>query len=293
MPDEAGKLQRRLSDTAGLLAQVHDDRGSEAAALLMVAELTPSSRSWPGGTSNGRPTRLGGPGGSSYAMVQDRQEARRVRSPTAACSWSSRAATAWARPPRSTCSAAGWPSAARRSCAPSSRATPRRRGDPQPGARPGDRRDLAPGRGPALRRRQGPPLFAVVQPALAARRGGGLRPLRRLDAGLPGRGPGAGAGEVEQIARWATEDLRPAPDGGAGRSSRVTRVHTISDKDRVEAAGDGLPRAGPAVLPRSRRARPRPLPGAGCPRRSGRDRGRSSRAAPAAAVGAGVALGPG
>ena len=41
LPDEAGELQRRLSDTAGLLAQVHDDRGSEAAALLMVAELTP------------------------------------------------------------------------------------------------------------------------------------------------------------------------------------------------------------------------------------------------------------
>ena len=41
LPDEAAKLQRRLADTAGLLAQVHDDRSSEAAALLMVAELTP------------------------------------------------------------------------------------------------------------------------------------------------------------------------------------------------------------------------------------------------------------
>ncbi|HSU36484.1 MAG TPA: hypothetical protein VLJ88_12575 [Propionibacteriaceae bacterium] len=41
LPDEAIKLQRRLADPAGLLAQVHDDRGSEAAALLMVADLTP------------------------------------------------------------------------------------------------------------------------------------------------------------------------------------------------------------------------------------------------------------
>jgi len=41
LPDEATKLQHRLADTAGLLAQVHDDRSSEAAALLMVAELTP------------------------------------------------------------------------------------------------------------------------------------------------------------------------------------------------------------------------------------------------------------
>ena len=51
-------------------------------------------------------------------------------------------------------------------------------------------------------------VYAVVGPALA-RGGGGLRPLRRLDAGLPGRGPGAGPAEVEQVARWATDDLRP------------------------------------------------------------------------------------
>ncbi|HEV2930548.1 MAG TPA: hypothetical protein VGW74_17830, partial [Propionibacteriaceae bacterium] len=41
MPDELLKTQQRLASAARLLAQVHDDRTSEATALLMVAELSP------------------------------------------------------------------------------------------------------------------------------------------------------------------------------------------------------------------------------------------------------------
>jgi hypothetical protein len=41
LPDEAANTHRRLASAARLLGQVHDDRSSEAAALLMVAELTP------------------------------------------------------------------------------------------------------------------------------------------------------------------------------------------------------------------------------------------------------------
>jgi hypothetical protein len=41
MPDDLLKPQQRLASAARLLAQVHDDRTSEATALLLVAELSP------------------------------------------------------------------------------------------------------------------------------------------------------------------------------------------------------------------------------------------------------------
>ena len=52
-----------------------------------------------------------------------------------------------------------------------------------------------------------------------ARRRRGHRPLRRLDAGLPGRRPRPATTEVERIARWATGRPAAAPDRAARRAA--------------------------------------------------------------------------
>ena len=107
-------------------------------------------------------------------------------------------------------------------------------------------------------------LFAVVRPALA--RGAVVVCDRYVDSMLAYQGAGRvlAPAEVEQVARWATEDLRPhltvVLDTEPGRA-----VHAKADQDRLEAAGDGVPRAGPAVLPRARGAGAGALPGAGRP----------------------------
>jgi dTMP kinase len=82
-------------------------------------------------------------------------------------------------------------------------------------------------------------LFAVVNPALA--RGAVVVCDRYVDSMLAYQGAGRALQlrEVERIARWATEDLRP----------RLTvildvdpshAVDELAEKDRVEAAGDGF-----------------------------------------------------
>ena len=99
-------------------------------------------------------------------------------------------------------------------------------------------------------------LYAVVEPALG--RGAVVVCDRYVDSMLAYQGAGRvlALAEVEQVARWATEDLRPhltvVLDLEPGEA-----VHAKADKDRLEAAGDGVPRARPAVLPR---ARPRAEP---------------------------------
>jgi dTMP kinase len=80
-------------------------------------------------------------------------------------------------------------------------------------------------------------LFAVVRPALA--RGAVVVCDRYVDSMLAyqGRGRVLGAAEVEQVARWATEDLRPhltvVLDTEPGQA-----VHVKADQDRLEAAGE-------------------------------------------------------
>jgi dTMP kinase len=82
-------------------------------------------------------------------------------------------------------------------------------------------------------------VFAVVEPALV--RGAVVVCDRYVDSMLAYQGAGRVlvSAEVEQIARWATEDLRPhltvVLDLEPGRA-----LLTISDKDRVEAVGDGF-----------------------------------------------------
>ena len=82
-------------------------------------------------------------------------------------------------------------------------------------------------------------VFAVVGPALA--RGAVVVCDRYVDSMLAYQGAGRvlAPAEVEQIARWATDDLRPqltvVLDLEPGRA-----LLTITEKDRVEAAGDGF-----------------------------------------------------
>ena len=64
-----------------------------------------------------------------------------------------------------------------------------------------------------------------------------MRPLRRLDAGLPGAGRVLELADVERIARWATEDLRP--DLTVVLDAELSDgIHAKADKDRLESAGD-------------------------------------------------------
>ena len=80
-------------------------------------------------------------------------------------------------------------------------------------------------------------LFAVVRPALA--RGAVVVCDRYVDSMLAYQGAGRvlAAAEVEQVARWATEDLRPhltvLLDTEPGQA-----VYAKADQDRLEAAGE-------------------------------------------------------
>ena len=80
-------------------------------------------------------------------------------------------------------------------------------------------------------------LFAVVRPALD--RGAVVVCDRYVDSMLAYQGAGRvlPAGELERVARWATDDLRP--DLTVLLDVEVGRAVTAKvDKDRVEAAGD-------------------------------------------------------
>jgi dTMP kinase len=80
-------------------------------------------------------------------------------------------------------------------------------------------------------------LFAVVRPALA--RGAVVVCDRYIDSMLAYQGAGRvlAAAEVERVARWATEDLRPhltvLLDTEPGQA-----VYAKADPDRLEAAGE-------------------------------------------------------
>jgi hypothetical protein len=41
LPEDPVRIRQRLTTAARLLTQIHDDRTSEATAMLMVADLTP------------------------------------------------------------------------------------------------------------------------------------------------------------------------------------------------------------------------------------------------------------
>ena len=82
-------------------------------------------------------------------------------------------------------------------------------------------------------------LYAVVQPAL--RRGAAVVCDRYVDSMLAYQGAGRvlALNEVEQVARWATEDLRPhltvVLDTEPARA-----VHVKAHLDRLEAVGNGF-----------------------------------------------------
>ncbi|HEX5907692.1 MAG TPA: dTMP kinase [Propionibacteriaceae bacterium] len=80
-------------------------------------------------------------------------------------------------------------------------------------------------------------IFAVVKPAL--RRGAVVVCDRYVDSMLAYQGAGRTLEptEIEQIARWATEDLRP--DLTVVLDAQLSDgVHAKADKDRLESAGD-------------------------------------------------------
>ena len=80
-------------------------------------------------------------------------------------------------------------------------------------------------------------IFAVVKPAL--RRGAVVVCDRYVDSMLAYQGAGRALepAEIEQIARWATEDLRP--DLTVVLDAQLSAgVHAKADKDRLESAGD-------------------------------------------------------
>jgi dTMP kinase len=80
-------------------------------------------------------------------------------------------------------------------------------------------------------------IFAVVKPAL--RRGAVVVCDRYVDSMLAYQGAGRALepAEIEQIARWATEDLRP--DLTVVLDAQLSDgVHAKADKDRLESAGD-------------------------------------------------------
>jgi dTMP kinase len=80
-------------------------------------------------------------------------------------------------------------------------------------------------------------IFAVVKPAL--RRDAVVVCDRYVDSMLAYQGAGRALepAEIEQIARWATEDLRP--DLTVVLDAELSDgVHAKADKDRLESAGD-------------------------------------------------------
>jgi dTMP kinase len=80
-------------------------------------------------------------------------------------------------------------------------------------------------------------IFAVVKPAL--RRGAVVVCDRYVDSMLAYQGAGRALepAEIEQIARWATEDLRP--DLTVVLDAELSDgIHAKADKDRLESAGD-------------------------------------------------------
>jgi dTMP kinase len=82
-------------------------------------------------------------------------------------------------------------------------------------------------------------LHAVVRPAL--RRGAVVVCDRYVDSMLAYQGAGRvlELAEVEQVARWATEDLRPDLTVLLDVDPREA-VHAKQDKDRLEAAGEAF-----------------------------------------------------
>jgi dTMP kinase len=80
-------------------------------------------------------------------------------------------------------------------------------------------------------------IFAVVKPAL--QRGAVVVCDRYVDSMLAYQGAGRALEppEIEQIARWATEDLRP--DLTVVLDAELSDgIHAKADKDRLESAGD-------------------------------------------------------
>jgi dTMP kinase len=80
-------------------------------------------------------------------------------------------------------------------------------------------------------------IFAVIKPAL--QRGAVVVCDRYVDSMLAYQGAGRALepAEIEQIARWATEDLRP--DLTVVLDAELSDgVHAKADKDRLESAGD-------------------------------------------------------
>jgi dTMP kinase len=82
-------------------------------------------------------------------------------------------------------------------------------------------------------------LHAVVEPAL--RRGAVVVCDRYVDSMLAYQGAGRvlALDEVERVARWATEDLRPHLTVVLDTDPEQA-VHTKADLDRLEAVGDGF-----------------------------------------------------
>ena len=109
---------------------------------------------------------------------------------------------------------------------------------------------------------------AVVRPALE--RGEVVITDRYVDSTLAYQGAGRSldAAELEWVARWATDDLRPHLtvlldlDPSAG----LTR---FEERDRIEGGVDRVPPAGPRGVPAPGGGRPRPLPRARRPRATG------------------------
>ena len=149
-------------------------------------------------------------------------------------------------------------------------------------AQPRDRRALRPHRGAAVRRRQVRARRHRRRSRARARRGRDHRPVRRLDAGLPGRRPGARRRRGRAGRPLGHPRPAPAPDRRARPRARArARPVRRARPDRGRVAG--VPPAGPRRVPADGQGRPRPLPGARRPRRRRRDRRPGARARRAAA----------
>ena len=96
-------------------------------------------------------------------------------------------------------------------------------------------------------------IFSVVRPALE--RGAVVVCDRYVDSMLAYQGAGRvlEPAEVEHIARWATEDLRPDLTVVLDAELSVT-VHAKREKDRLGIGRRGVSRTDAAVLPRSWRS---------------------------------------